>query len=383
MEINIKDFKNLYQTYNEFKLTGVKGRYLEETDLIEQFRLLSYVFKVKNEGYSEAGRIISSFHLGEGSVKILIWSQMHGNESTTTKAVLDFLNFLRLYKTHSASILDSCSFIVIPVLNPDGAVNYTRVNANGIDLNRDAFSRTQSESRILNKVYTEFQPNFCFNMHDQRSIFSAGHTNQSATVSFLSPAYNKSRDINAVRQQSMSLIASATDLLSHFIPNQVGRYDDSFNINCVGDYFQSMGTPTVLFEAGHYHDDYEREETRKFIFLALLNMIHDICKGIDSNRAKYYFSIPENQKLFYDVIIKDARLNDSVVGNICIQYKEVLNSNRIDFTPIIEEIDSNEMYYGHKLINALSHPVKPSHDFQIKKGEILKSFQINNIDFVI
>ena len=31
----------------------------------------------------------------------------------------------------------------------------------------------------------------------------------------------------------------------------IGRYDDSFNINCTGLLYYS-GVPTMLFEAGHY-----------------------------------------------------------------------------------------------------------------------------------
>ena len=49
---------------------------------------------------------------------------------------------------------------------------------------------------------------------------------------------------------------------------QVGRFDDAFNINCVGDYFQTQGTSTILFEAGHYQNDYSREKSRKFIAFA-------------------------------------------------------------------------------------------------------------------
>jgi hypothetical protein len=40
-----------------------------------------------------------------------------------------------------------------------------------------------------------------------------------------------------------------------YIPGQVSRFDDGFNINCIGDKFQSH-VPTILFEAGHFQDDY-------------------------------------------------------------------------------------------------------------------------------
>ena len=91
---------------------------------------------VKSEviGRSELGKPIYAVRLGKGPVKILIWSQMHGNESTTTRALLLWLD--RYLKTkHFQKTL---SLLIIPQLNPDGADRYTRQNANGIDLNRDA-----------------------------------------------------------------------------------------------------------------------------------------------------------------------------------------------------------------------------------------------------
>ena len=58
----------------------------------------------------------------------------------------------------------------------------------------------------------------------------------------------------------MEVIIKMNNVLQNVIPNQVGIYDDSFNINCVGDSFQSKGVPTILFEAGHYKNDYSREK---------------------------------------------------------------------------------------------------------------------------
>src|SRR5690606_13406057 len=115
---------------------------------------------------------------------IMLWSQMHGNETTTTKALFDVLN---TFKTQN-SILDACTILIIPILNPDGAEVYTRLNANNVDLNRDAQNLSQPESRVLRDCFNRFKPNFCFNLHGQRTIFSVDNTSQSATVSFLSPA---------------------------------------------------------------------------------------------------------------------------------------------------------------------------------------------------
>jgi predicted deacylase len=105
MKIDTLNFSQLLENYSHFKISSLRGRYLKEEDLIKEFKALSHKFKIKNEGYSEEDRIISSFHLGHGSRKILIWSQMHGNETTTTKAVMDLLNFFSLYKDITDSIM--------------------------------------------------------------------------------------------------------------------------------------------------------------------------------------------------------------------------------------------------------------------------------------
>src|SRR5690606_11329878 len=138
--------------------------------------------------------------------KVLMWSQMHGNESTTTKALFDVLNYIRTDDSFGSYISQNFTLYIVPMLNPDGAEAYTRVNANAIDLNRDAQNLSQPESVILNEVFRTFKPDFCFNLHDQRTIFSAGKTALPATVSFLTPAEDKDCRITPQRKRSMEII---------------------------------------------------------------------------------------------------------------------------------------------------------------------------------
>ena len=42
-------------------------------------------------GYTVQNRPINLLKIGSGDYHVLMWSQMHGNESTTTKALLDFI----------------------------------------------------------------------------------------------------------------------------------------------------------------------------------------------------------------------------------------------------------------------------------------------------
>jgi hypothetical protein len=82
-------------------------------------------------------------------------------------------------------------------------------------------------------------------------FFGVSDTGKPATLSFLAPSYNENREINDTRLK-IHLIAGVNEILQEYLPNQMGRFDDSFNLNCIGDTFQYLGVPTILIEAGHF-----------------------------------------------------------------------------------------------------------------------------------
>lgn len=343
--------------YNDIKEVTIKGRYVTHKDLDPFLNNVAKDFTIQTEGLSVEELAIKSIVLGKGELKILMWSQMHGNESTTTKAVLDLLNYLKSDSDLASSILKDCTLKIVPILNPDGAMAYTRVNANGVDLNRDAQERTQPESVVLRRIYEKFKPNYCFNLHDQRTIFNVGNTPRPATVSFLAPAHDPERSISKTRGISMQLIVAMNEELQKFIPGQVGRYDDGFNSNCVGDTFQMLNIPTILFESGHFPGDYDREVTRKYIFTAMLKAIEVISKGtIDQYNRDSYFDIPDNNKLFFDVLIKNIHILEpkhEQGSSAAIQFVETLVNGKIEFIGKLEVIGNLQGKFGHKTYNCL------------------------------
>ncbi|WP_231563208.1 M14 metallopeptidase family protein [Salegentibacter sp. Hel_I_6] len=378
-------FKQLFKGYNSFKENRISGRYIRQRDIQILLDDLEEEFIVEKIGESVLGRPIHSIEFGTGSVKILAWSQMHGNESTTTKALFDLFCYIGKYRNEALvrSIMQHCSFCIIPMLNPDGAQAYTRVNANDIDLNRDAQDLSQPESRILRKAFDVFKPDFCLNLHDQRTIFSAGGTPEPAVLSFLTPSMDKDRQIFTSRIKSMQLIAKIVEDLSGLLPERIGRYDDSFNINCTGDAFQRTQTPTILFEAGHFPGDYEREETRKYVFLALISVLKAITEETFEklNHTKYQ-EIPENQKLFNDVILREAKTEDGVV-DIGIQYKEEIRDGNFVLLPLIEKIAPKISKFSHKEIFCENKKIEINQQNKLAENVIVNKIVLNEVELLL
>ena len=340
------DVKFVREIFDEVKFTQISGRWVP-LDYIERFLLnFQEKFIIQRIGASEEDRSIYRLSIGSGKKKILIWTQMHGNESTGTKALCDLLNFLDSGNAIAESILNECTLHIIPMLNPDGAQNYTRVNANNVDLNRDAVNLSAKESKVLRNELDTFQPGFCFNLHDQRTIFGVEGTKNPATLSFLAPSEEETRAITEGRKETMNIIIAMNRLVQQIIPNHIGRYTDEFYPTATGDNFQKLGYNTILIESGHYPDDYEREESRKYTFMALLQGIYHIASAASFEEYEEYFNIPNNQKSFYDIKHTYSNKEDEFY-----QFEEILKGNKIIFEPkLIIEKDISSPFFHKEIV---------------------------------
>ena len=354
--VNIPDLEQCYSLNFEKKLSGRRILYDDISPLITK---LSSKFKKEIIGHSENKIPIYKISIGKGAIKVLTWSQMHGNESTGTKALFDLFNIFDCNAPEINKVIDviltNCTLEFIVLLNPDGALNFTRENAHNIDLNRDAVDQNAIESKLLRNVLDSFKPTFCFNLHDQRSIFSVEGTQNPATLSFLAPSENIQRALTKGRKETMSVIVAMNHLLQQIIPNQVGRYTDEFYPTATGDNFQKLGFNTILIEAGHYKNDIDREITRKFNFYALLKGLYFIATDKNYKNYQPYFEIPQNESKFLDIIYKNIKIheNDTTrVEDIGIQIKFKIENNKLLKYKYIEKRGELSDFYTYNYINA-------------------------------
>ena len=104
----MKDFN----FYDNFKVKSLNGRYITNDSIYKLHKVHNYSIL----GYSVDNKPIYYCKMGSGKKKILIWSQMNGNESTSTKALYDALSYFSKIDHNSLSHL---SLHIIPILNPD------------------------------------------------------------------------------------------------------------------------------------------------------------------------------------------------------------------------------------------------------------------------
>ena len=345
------ELEKLLQWQEANKIQALEERRVVLPQILPVLNSMSDLITKEQIGVSHLGRPIFKISIGNGQSKVLVWTQMHGNESTGTRAFLDLLKFLSEpgpFEALSSYIRDRCTIVCIPILNPDGAEAYTRANAQGIDLNRDVIDLSAPESALLQSVLREVDPDYCFNLHDQRNIFSVGSEAKTATLSFLAPSEDPERSLTAGRKKTMRVIAAMNDLVRNGLEGHIGRYTDEFYPTATGDNFQKMGYSTVLIESGHYPGDLNREISRRFTFAALVGGLRYIVSGKDEANYRDYFKIPDNEKNYLDIIIRNVVVNGDC-KSLGVLLKDSWNGKEFAFVPCLEKAGDLDAYGADKV----------------------------------
>ena len=304
----------IWQNYDRYKEPTIKDRLFKHRDLLPliQKHRASKVFTTSVLGNSVQGRSLNLLRAGQGTTKVFLWSQMHGDESTATMALFDIFNFLSANDENNGFrkfLLDHLEMNFLPMVNPDGAEEWKRRNMLDIDINRDARLLNTPEGKILMAAADRIKPAFGFNLHDQSTLYAAGKTKNQATISFLAPAFNYEKDLNPVRERATKLIVLMNRTLQKYAPDKVAKYDDAYDPRCFGDTFQGKGISTILIESGGYPGDLEKQYIRKLNFYVILTSLHAIAKkSYEAEDIKDYALIPENERALYDLIVRNAEV---------------------------------------------------------------------------
>jgi len=379
----------LYNSYSDFKENSIQKKRFKHSDLIKKIKEIkkNKVFNVKVAGKSLEGREIYLLSIGKGTTNVLLWSQMHGDESTATMALLDLFNFFTADDNSNnfrKQLLKKLKIYFIPMLNPDGAENYKRRNALNIDLNRDALRLEFPESKILKTVRDSLNPKFSFNLHDQNTRYTSGNTFHSATISFLAPAFNYEKDVNEVRGNTMKLIVNLYDELAKFIPGHIAKYNDDFEPRAFGDNFIKWGTSSVLIESGGWKNDEEKQFIRKLNFITILTGLHSIAaKLYEKADIEVYNNIPLNDNLLFDLLLRNLTVkykSKNYTIDIGVNREELITNDQTQtyYKSIIEDWGDLSIFYGYDEFDLTGYEIKKSKIYDLPLYNI-NELEINKL----
>ena len=89
---------HLFSTYEQYRIFYLRPANCRHREIVAEMRELvsrgNELFSMNEIGKSVEGRSIYQMSFGRGQKKILLWSQMHGDESTATLGLMDVFNML-------------------------------------------------------------------------------------------------------------------------------------------------------------------------------------------------------------------------------------------------------------------------------------------------
>lgn len=367
----------LIDFHDSFKEKTLSTRRFKHRDIL---RLIAKCgFKNDSVGRSFEGRNIRKITAGSGKKKILLWSQMHGDEATATMAIFDILNFLGSEEPEFAklrqAILSELELHFIPMLNPDGAERFQRRTAQEIDMNRDALALQCPESRILKSLVFELHPEFAFNLHDQVNYYAVGDTPVQTTIAFLATAYDQDRQWNEVRTRSMQVICKMNEELQQIIPGRVARFSDEFEPRAFGDNIQKWGSSLILVESGAYPQDPEKQYIRALNFHIILEALYAIARETYTGYSlEEYEAIPQNNRTFLDLKITNLTVphlqGDYTVDlGILRTEKNTRGAKNFSHDSVIEEMGDLSVFHGIQVFDAQGGKLRPVGDFPAWKDK--------------
>lgn len=199
-------------------------------------------------GTSVDGRPITAYKFGSGPSVVLYVGATHGSE-LSSKYTLD--SWVQHLESVAPSIPAHRSIVVIPAINPDGVARASRVNAHGVDLNRNFPANnwkadvtlpggqlvtngggtaplSEPESAALASYTQSVRPRLVLTYHSKGSIVTA---NESGDSMALAIQYGRATGYWAVAESQLG---------STFNYDTTGAYENWLH--------DKVGIPTLLIE---------------------------------------------------------------------------------------------------------------------------------------
>lgn len=322
------DLTTTFEKSNYLETDDYEGTVAYAKQLARQFKEVHYqtigttvtgrevpLLIVDKDGYTKPKKIRKS-----GRCIILVESCIHPGEPNGKDAMFLLIrNMLR--GRENADLLDDFSFLFIPVLSPDGLANFSpfnrinqngpkqmgwRVNAQGLNLNRDFTKLDTPELRGFATLFNEWQPDLFFDTHATNgadyqyvttySIEDFG--NYDAGLS-----YWLSRVWEPKIRVAMSELGMPITRYIEFHPwgdPTAPLYDESFSAMFSEAYTTARNCPGILLET-HMLKPYKDR------VLSTYHMIVETLRIVAADKANFQNALAEAKK--NDLSLKELPIN--------------------------------------------------------------------------
>ncbi|WP_145463963.1 M14 family zinc carboxypeptidase [Staphylococcus hominis] len=179
-------YTDMYGMYDELcnKYPNYVSRKVEGKDILED-EIISYTFKPEEQSFTRNSEEVEKTFK---RFKFFIVSSTHGNERTSIWVLYNLMKLIceKWQTNESLEFLRwNVEFVICPIISPGGYRNFTRINANGVDLNRnfdadwengssDKSSTTyrgdapmsEPEAIVCDNIIKRENPNFVIDFHN-------------------------------------------------------------------------------------------------------------------------------------------------------------------------------------------------------------------------
>ena len=363
------DAQYFYDHFSEYIIAPVNLMEMKHTFIVDKLHEISETNQaiiLQKVGESCEGRSINMLSFGKGDTKLLLWSQMHGDEPTATAALLSIFSFFAHESTSPfvQEIYNHLSIHAVVMLNPDGAERFERRNAQGIDINRDAQRLISPEARILKKMMEKINPVYGFNLHDMGGRETVGESGKLLSLALMAPPFDKENTDSPSRLRAKKLAVIMQNAAELFIEGHVAKYKADYMPRAFGDAFQNWQVSTVLLESGMPTSS-EPHYLVRLNFVVLLAAFDAISnRKIENVDAGLYDQIPLEGIEVYDILIKNVLIyngreippfRDDIGVNIAYKWKD----NKTITRGKIEDIGDLSITSGRKEIEGKNLIITP------------------------
>ena len=322
------DLTTTFEKSNFLETDDYEGTIAYAKQLAKQFKEVHYqsigktvmgrevpLLIVDKDGYTKPKKIRKS-----GRCVILVQSCIHPGEPNGKDAMFLLVrNMLR--SRENGDLLDDFSFLFIPVLSPDGLANFSsfnrinqngpkqmgwRVNAQGLNLNRDFTKLDSPELRGFVALFNEWQPDLFFDTHATNGADYQYVTTYSIE-DFGNYDAGLSHWLSRVWEPKIKAAMSELNIpVTRYIEFHpwgdptASLYDESFSAMFSEAYTTARNCPGILLET-HMLKLYKDR------VLSTYNMIVETLRIIRDDKAKFQNALAQAKK--NDLNLKELPIN--------------------------------------------------------------------------